>query len=120
MTSRTATQPWIHSATLDTVFILLPSLAATIVVLIFRNSFGGDASLSVAQWVVLVLLVDVAHVYSTLYRTYFDPEEFQSRRTLYILIPIVAAVGGILLYGLSALTFWRALAYLAVFHFVRQ
>ncbi len=116
----TTRQPWIHSPAMDLVFILLPSLAATAIVLIMRDRFPGGSSLSVAQWVILVLLVDVAHVYSTLYRTYFDPEEFQSRRSLYILVPIVAAVGGILLYGLGALVFWRALAYLAVFHFVRQ
>ena len=119
-TCSATTQPWIHSAALDTTFILLPSLVATFVVLVLRNSFHADASLSIAQWIVLVLLVDVAHVYSTLYRTYFDPAEFQSRRALYVLVPIIAATGGIILYSLGALVFWRALAYLAVFHFIRQ
>jgi hypothetical protein len=121
VSSRPATtQPWIHSAAMDMAFILLPSIVATIIVLIARDRFHVGSTLSVAQWVVLVLVVDVAHVYSTLYRTYFDPEEFQSRRNLYIVVPIVAAVGGILLYGLGATVFWRTLAYLAVFHFVRQ
>lgn len=119
-TPATAAQPWIHSAGMDLAFILLPSIAATIVVLIARNRLPAQSSLSVAQWVMLVLVVDVAHVYSTLYRTYFDPEEFQSRKSLYIGIPIVAAVGGIILYGFGEIAFWRTLAYLAVFHFVRQ
>jgi hypothetical protein len=120
LNAKPTAQPWIHSASLDTAFILSPSLLATGVVLLFGHSLQPGSSLSVVQWVVLVLLIDVAHVYSTLYRTYFDPEEFRSRRTLYVLIPLVAAVGGIMLYAIGPLVFWKTLAYLAVFHFVRQ
>ena len=35
-------------------------------------------------------------------------------------IPAVAWIGGSLLYSLDEIYFWRALAYLAVFHFIRQ
>jgi len=38
----------------------------------------------------LIVGVDVAHVYSTLYRTYFDPVEFRQRRTLYVMAPLLA------------------------------
>src|SRR5829696_7517780 len=71
-------------------------------------------------WVPAVLLVDVAHVYATAFRVYFDAEELKRRAALYLLAPIIAYVMGVALYSESDALFWRALAYLAVFHFVRQ
>lgn len=100
--------------------------------------FGGSALLSFAMlfagsalgvssdatpnwaWVPAVLLVDVAHVWSTGFRVYFDRRELAERPLLYLLVPTVSFLGGIALYRLGAFTFWRALAYLAIFHFVRQ
>jgi hypothetical protein len=73
-----------------------------------------------AGWVILVLLVDVAHVYSTLYRTYFDPHALSQQRFLLWIIPAVSFIGGVIIYSLSSLLFWRLLAYVAVFHFIRQ
>lgn len=67
-----------------------------------------------------VLAVDVAHVHTTLFRTYFDPEERARRRALYVLLPIGIYVAGVLLHARSATLFWRVLAYVAVFHFIRQ
>jgi uncharacterized membrane protein YgdD (TMEM256/DUF423 family) len=66
------------------------------------------------------LLIDVAHVYSTLFRTYFDPVRFRQQRTLFLGIPLLCYGVGVALYSLEGLWFWRVLAYLAVFHFVRQ
>jgi hypothetical protein len=71
-------------------------------------------------WVPAVLLVDVAHVYATAFRVYFDAEEFRRRFWLYTLAPAVALGLGVALYSESETLFWRTLAYLAVFHFVRQ
>ena len=71
-------------------------------------------------WVPAVLLVDVAHVYATAFRVYFDAEEFRRRASLYVLAPAIAFAVGVALYSESESLFWRALAYLAVFHFVRQ
>jgi hypothetical protein len=67
-----------------------------------------------------VLLVDVAHVYATAFRVYFDKEELRRRLPLYVLAPAVALALSVALYSESEALFWRALAYLAVFHFVRQ
>lgn len=74
----------------------------------------------VAAWVVLVLLIDVAHVYSTLFRTYLDPVRNKKYSTLFYAVPILCYILGVLCYSVDALVFWRLLAYLAVFHFVRQ
>lgn len=71
-------------------------------------------------WLLLIVGVDVAHVYSTLWRTYLDPTEFLRHRNLLTYTPVAVWVGGILLYSIGPMVFWRVLAYLAVFHFVRQ
>jgi hypothetical protein len=71
-------------------------------------------------WLVFVLAVDVAHVHSTLFRTYFDREELAKRRSLYIALPIACWAAGFVLHIASERAFWRALAYVAVLHFIRQ
>ena len=89
------------------------------VVLLQFSTFNFEA-VPVWAWVLFVLFIDVAHVYSTLYRTYFDKEEFENRRELYTMVPMVAFLGSLLLHTVSSDWFWRVLAYMAVFHFVRQ
>lgn len=71
-------------------------------------------------WITAVLLIDVAHVWSTSFRVYFDTEEFKRRFWLYLLVPVFGYVVGVALYSEGELTFWRVLAIVAVFHFVRQ
>jgi hypothetical protein len=68
----------------------------------------------------LVVGVDVAHVHATWFRTYFDREEVWRRKGRYLGVPLVAYFCGVLAYQASEATFWRVLAYAAVFHFVRQ
>jgi hypothetical protein len=72
-------------------------------------------------WIPAVLLVDVAHVYSTAFRIYLDPEERRRRPLLYTLMPLFGFLGGVALYWYGGpFLFWRVLAYAAVYHFVRQ
>lgn len=71
-------------------------------------------------WVPAVLLIDVAHVYSTGFRVYLDSEELKRRPWLYALVPLLSFALGVALYSEGELVFWRTLAYLAVFHFIRQ
>ena len=71
-------------------------------------------------WVPAVLLIDVAHVWSTGFRVYFDLDEVKRRPWLYALVPVLGLAIGIALYAEGDLVFWRVLAYLAVFHFIRQ
>ena len=113
-------QPWIYSASVDGAFILSPALLISAVLLLCAPQLEANGQLAPWMWGVLIIGVDVAHVYSTLYRTYADREEFQARQSLYVLAPLLSWIAGTLLYSISALTFWRAITYLAVFHFVRQ
>lgn len=71
-------------------------------------------------WIASVLLIDVAHVYATGFRVYFDRAELRRRAWLYGLVPLLAFVIGAALYSEGPSVFWRTLAYVAVFHFVRQ
>lgn len=113
-------QPWIGRPLQDIVFILLPPFLSLAVIAVFPQLFQNDRNMPDASWVILILLVDVAHVYSTLYRTYFDPQALSKQRSLLWTIPFFSFVGGVLLYSLGSGLFWRVLAYVAVFHFVRQ
>lgn len=72
------------------------------------------------MWVGAILMIDVAHVYATGFRVYFDRTELRRRPWLYTLTPLLALVIGWAVYSESPLFFWRCLAYVAVFHFVRQ
>jgi hypothetical protein len=71
-------------------------------------------------WVVAILLIDVAHVYATGFRVYFDRDELSRRPWLYGLTPALAFAVSWAVHSESVDLFWRLLAYLAVFHFIRQ
>jgi len=111
---------WIHTQKTDRAFILFPHWIGIILLLIFPGYFVGNRDTSLIDWLVLVLCIDVAHVYSTLFRTYFYPEARKLNRRLLVLIPLLAYLAGVLLIQVSGEWFWRILAYLAVFHFIRQ
>jgi hypothetical protein len=113
-------QPWVQSASVDTTFILAPALVATAIALSIMRSGYAEADVSLWSWALLVIGIDVAHVYSTLYRTYFDAAERRNLAGWLWTTPLAAWLGGVLLYSWSASAFWSVLAYAAVFHFVRQ
>jgi hypothetical protein len=113
-------QPWIGKPWVDSLFILLPPFASLFLVFLFPDVFQNKEGVTDAGWVVLVLLIDVAHVYSTLYRTYFDPQAFRQQRSILLAIPLIGFVIAVMAYSISSQLFWRLLAYTAVFHFIRQ
>lgn len=71
-------------------------------------------------WVPAIVMCDVAHVWSTAFRTYLDPAERRARPRLLALVPVIGLLAGVALNALGEGVFWRVLAYLAIFHFVRQ
>ncbi|SDY04659.1 hypothetical protein [Hymenobacter psychrophilus] len=120
-THRAAGQPWIRSAGFDGLWILGSPFLALIVVAALPPVLRHSGQLPLWAWVALVVLIDVAHVYSTLFRTYFDTARRQRFRTLLWVVPLGCYIAGVGVYALGGgLWFWRILAYAAVFHFVRQ
>ncbi len=117
---REKAQPWIFSPRFDIGFILAPAIIITTLIVIFRNSLVSLKDVPPWLWLLLIVGIDVSHVYSSLFRTYLDRDELRQRGALYTLTPLLAWVIGCLLYSAGSLVFWRALAYLAVLHFIRQ
>jgi hypothetical protein len=118
--AKTAGPVWLFSKPID-LGVFLGSAVAAMLALFIGSRAGvlyGDTP--DWAWVPAVLCIDVAHVYATGFRVYLDRQEFKRRPVLYWSIPILALLGGIVLYRQGEMVFWRALAYLAVFHFVRQ
>lgn len=111
---------WIFSPAIDVLAFTLPALLSLAAVF-FAAELGLEGTSPEWLWIVAVLGVDVAHVWSTLFVTYLDPDELARRPQRYWLVPGLGWVLGVVVYALAgALWFWRVLAYLAVFHFVRQ
>lgn len=111
---------WLFSAQVD-LLAFGGSFAASMLLL----ALGWQLALTKGEtpdlvWIGAVLLVDVAHVYATGFRVYFVPGEFKRRPWLYGGTPVLAFIGSWIVLQQGTDCFWRALAYLAVFHFIRQ
>ena len=111
--------PWLFGKRVDLAVFGGPALVALVLVALAPR-LAPDGALPPWGFLVFVLAVDVAHVHTTLFRTYFDRAELRARPRLYALLPLACWVIGVLLHLYSEIGFWRALAYVAVFHFVRQ
>jgi hypothetical protein len=111
---------WLFSRELD--LALFGGTAAIALLLLLVGPRSGPAAESPEwTWIAAVLLVDVAHVWSTAFVVYLDPAEWRRRPLLYGVTPVVAYAAGVALYAAGgAQLFWRVVAYLAVFHFIRQ
>ncbi len=110
---------WLFSRKKDFGILYLPVWIIWILLFLLPNA-TLHSELPLWVWVVFILGIDVSHVWSTIFRTYFDKQEFKRHKTILILAPIFAFI---ILLGIaleSSLYFWRTLAYLAVFHFMKQ
>ncbi len=112
--------PWLHNRRVEAVFVLAPPLLATAVAIVAARTLPQDLASTGLVWLALIVGIDVAHVWATLYRTYLRDDTRRRERNLLLGAPLFAWVVGTLLYTAGPAVFWRALAYVAVFHFVRQ
>lgn len=104
----------------DFLWIIGPAFYSSFFVLLLNLLNLAPQSITPLYWLIFVVFIDVSHVWSTLFRTYLHKErraEFQ--KELWV-APILCYGTGVILYALGDLIFWRCLAYLAVFHFIRQ
>ena len=110
---------WIWSRTVD---LAVFGGAAVVALVLFSLApwLAPDGALPLWGFFLFVVCVDVAHVWSTLYRTYFDRDELRLRPRLYVGVPVSVFLLGLGLHLASPIWFWRVLAYTAVYHFIRQ
>jgi hypothetical protein len=110
------TAGYLRSRRFDLAFVLLPTLASGLLAAVPPpGSDGGFPA-----FILLVVLVDVAHVWSTLWRTWLDPEGRQRFARLLGTVPLAVVSATALVAALWPGRFWTFMAYVAVFHFVRQ
>jgi hypothetical protein len=104
-----------HSSRFDLLWILSPPFIAVLLVALLQVFFPVmmHEPMTPGLWLFTVVGIDVAHVYSTVYRAGMKPR-------LLLMVPLLGFAVSALLYQLGSAVFWRSLAYLAVFHFVRQ
>ncbi|MCB9576802.1 MAG: hypothetical protein H6717_07235 [Polyangiaceae bacterium] len=112
--------PWLWSPTVDLALFGGSAVLALGVVAAARALGFSPGPLPEWGWLVFVLAVDVAHVHSTLFRTYLDGGELRRHPVRYAGIPVLVYAAGVALYLAGPMVFWRVLAYLALFHFIRQ
>jgi hypothetical protein len=111
---------WLFSREID-LTVFLGSAVASLLLLAVGWQMGIlNSDTPEWTWITAALLIDVAHVWSTSFRVYFDTAEFKRRFWLYLLVPVFGYAVGVALYSEGDLVFWKALAIVAVFHFVRQ
>jgi hypothetical protein len=109
---------WLFGQSID--LAIFGGTAAVALLLVLVGPAGGAVEPE-WSWIVGVLLVDVAHVWSTAFIVYLDPAEWRRRPLLYGGVPAALFAGGIALYAAGGPgAFWRVVAYLVVFHFIRQ
>ncbi|MFL5355517.1 hypothetical protein [Archangium sp.] len=112
-------QAWLFGRGVD-LAVFAGSALVSVGLMLAAPALGLAGETPLWAWVLLVVCVDVAHVWSTLFRTYLDGDEPRRRPGLYIGAPLAAYVLGVLAYLVSPGAFWRLFAYSALFHFVRQ
>lgn len=110
---------WLFSKRIDILGMFLPFTLMWVIFLCLPSEFL-EIDFPLWAWVVFVLGIDVSHVWSTFFRTYFDRQEFENHRVILMISPIVLFMLAFSLAFISIEVFWRVLAYLAVFHFIKQ
>jgi len=120
MSAEVSNSRWLFSRNIDlSVFLGSAVVSLLLLALGWRLGLLNEESPD-WTWITAVLLIDVAHVWSTTFRVYFDFDEVKRRFWLYLLVPVAGYAVGVALYSEGELVFWKALAIVAVFHFVRQ
>ena len=114
------TAPWLVSRRFDLTFFVGPALLSLLLVVPALLGWLPSGEVPVVGWLLLVVAADVAHVWATLYRVYLDPEERRRRPVLYTAVPVAIWAGATAVYAVSPTWFWTTLAYVAVYHFVKQ
>ncbi|MBL6447123.1 hypothetical protein JMN32_12445 [Fulvivirga sp. 29W222] len=110
---------WIFNKPTDIWLLSLPVWLTWLICFLLPENILQQ-SIPLWFWVVIILGIDVTHVWSTIFRTYLDKEEFHSHKKLLISAPLIGLILFFILALSSTTLFWSILAYLAVYHFIKQ
>lgn len=110
---------WLFNKPIDLWLVFLPVWLIWIVCIALPEDIIQQ-EVSIWVWLIFVIGIDVSHVWSTIFRTYADREEFNNHKILLISAPLIAFICFFLISGFSQPLFWRVLAYIALYHFVKQ
>ncbi len=113
---------WIKSPAFDLSWFIAPMAIPPLIVFFLPEHFTHQQKTEIFpwSWILIVLSIDVAHVYTTVYKTYFKPSAYKVHKLKLLAVPFLVWVVGVLVYSVSSKLFWSLLAYFAVFHFIRQ
>ena len=104
----------------DPALFLGPLLFAAVSVAIARAA-GAEGEVGLIGWLVFVVGVDVAHVWSTLWVTLLHGDQRRAHAQRLALLAVGLYVGGVVIHAsFGGFGFWRVVAYAACLHFVRQ
>ncbi|RKG65357.1 hypothetical protein D7V80_23650 [Corallococcus sp. CA054B] len=112
-------QAWLFGRGVD-LTVFAGSALVSVAFVLAAPWLGAVGDTPAWAWLLFVVGVDVAHVWSTLFRTYLDGEEVARRPGLYVGAPLAAYTAGVFAYMASPGAFWSLFAYVALFHFIRQ
>ena len=110
---------WLFSKPIDLWVVGLPVWLCWVACFLVSDSILNQ-DVPLWFWVVIIVGIDVSHVWSTIFRTYLDKEEFQHHKNTLLRVPIVSFILLFFLSWYSITLFWTILAYLALYHFVKQ
>lgn len=116
MAVTTRPRAFLVSAPFDLLTFSGPALLASALAL----AVPAASETSPLAWLLLVVVLDVGHVWATLWRGPLDPAARRRWGRDLVAAPIAVWLCALALQALSPALLWRALAYGAVFHFVRQ
>jgi hypothetical protein len=115
-----ASTKWLVSPAFDLGWFVAPGLLALLLALALALTLPDSEHEGLALWIAGVLLIDVAHVWSSLYRTWLDREARRLHADLLRWTPVLVFLIGFMAHAIDARLFWGLLAYVAVFHFIKQ
>ncbi|MFV8749386.1 hypothetical protein ACNOYE_02415 [Nannocystaceae bacterium ST9] len=111
---------WLVSPAFDLGWFVLPGLLALVLALALGLTTPARDEAGLGLWIAGVLLIDVAHVWATLWRTWLDRQARRLHADLLRWTPALVFLIGFMAHAIEPRLFWGLLAYVAVFHFIKQ
>ncbi|MGL1889480.1 MAG: hypothetical protein OCD76_23400 [Reichenbachiella sp.] len=118
-TNSNSPQIWLFSKGQDLLLLGLPIWLCWLICFALPPSLL-EQEIPLWAWVIVVLGIDVGHVWSTLFRTYLDRDEIHYHKRILKTAPVIGFALCFLVAYFSTEWFWTLLAYLALYHFIKQ